>query len=471
MLFGITLRDLVTWTHGRLVSGSAELSISSLSTDTRTLKKGDLFLALTGEHFDANQFIPEAIKKGACALILEKEVKSNTPCVVVENGLRALVSIGKALRDRFSGKVVAVVGSAGKSSTKEMIATLLGEDTVRSPASFNNLIGVSHTLLAVNDSTRNLVLEMGMNARGEIRELCEIFRPQYGVITNIGDAHIGKLGSKEAIYEAKKELFDYLASSSNTAGVAIHLSNPLVLRAYREAFKKPVPLISYALSDDPNTDVRLLSSQVVETNGYLQFSIRIQEKVWDFTLPIFGLHQAENILAAVASALLMGIPAESIRNRIPQIRPASHRGEILQLKQGIILIDESYNSNPTALVSALKSLEGLEKTRRLLLVLGDMRELGKFSETLHAGIGSEIVKLQSRRKGEVVFIAVGESIASSLVGVRKLNGSLSCHIFSDVSSLISEIGTILTPQDIVFIKGSRAVGLERLVELLGMDSM
>ncbi|MFM8313082.1 MAG: UDP-N-acetylmuramoyl-tripeptide--D-alanyl-D-alanine ligase, partial [Deltaproteobacteria bacterium] len=237
MYSSITFKTLAGWTQGELSEAShSEFPISQISTDTRTLKVGDVYLALKGESFDGNQFVQQAIKKGASGVICETAEPLTVPKIRVPDALKALICIGENLRNLFQGKVFAITGSAGKSSTKDMVAVLLGDSTVSSPASFNNLMGVSRTLCLVTDSTQNLVLEMGMNNFGEIAELCQRFRPQYGMITNVGDAHIGKLGGQEGIYRAKKEMFDFLAKDSSAKGLALNADDPWVMEAFKSNF-------------------------------------------------------------------------------------------------------------------------------------------------------------------------------------------------------------------------------------------
>jgi UDP-N-acetylmuramoyl-tripeptide--D-alanyl-D-alanine ligase len=352
----VTLEDFIQWTNAlpQFITNS-KTKVSGVSTDTRSLKSGDVFIALKGENFDGNKFLEEAEKKGAIAIIAEKPGSGKIPTLIVPDSLRALAAIGKSLRDKFKGTVVGITGSAGKSSTKECVATLLNENTVASPASFNNLMGVSRTLCLVTDATEFLVLEMGMNNFGEIEELCHHFRPQAGLITNIGDAHIGKLGGKEGIYKAKKEMFDFLAKPTNdTIGVALNVNDEYVVKAYESAFAKKPNTVSYSLDRRPAT-VQLTRREINPLTAKLSLDFEIGKNKFSCELPLFGLHHAQNIAASVAMATLLEIPFSQICERLPHVKPAYHRGEVYFLSENRVLVDESYNSNPSALISSLES--------------------------------------------------------------------------------------------------------------------
>lgn len=274
-----TFKDLVEWTEGELSAPDrSDFSVGQISTDSRTLKPGDVFLALRGDSFDGNLFIQEAAKLGALGVICESPEEVSIPKIKVKNGLGGLIAIGQKMRDLFQGPVFAITGSAGKSSTKDMVAVLLSDNTVSSPASFNNLMGVSRTLCLLKDTTKNLVLEMGMNNFGEILELCQRFKPYYGLITNIGDAHIGKLGGQEGIFRAKKEMFDFLSQSSQTRGIALNADDPWVMEAFKQSFphfqESSLKVLSYS-QQEKTADVFLQSQEMDPETGFLKLRISI----------------------------------------------------------------------------------------------------------------------------------------------------------------------------------------------------
>lgn len=456
----IKISHLEKWTCGHFITPPKnDFQVKSIETDSRTLASGSVFLALRGETFDGHQFLNEAIEKGASLLISEKPVECQIPVLVVEDTLKALVEIAKNIRLAFKGKVIAVTGSAGKSSTKDMIATLLSLNTVKSPMSFNNLIGVSKTMFLIEDGTENLVLEMGMNQKGEIRELSEIFKPQFGLITNIGDAHIGKLGGQKEIYQAKKELFDFLSHKSSCLGVAVSQDHPLVKEAYQET-------LSHALTktysaNGMSADVMIKNQKVSERKGFLSIEMVIDGKVNPIELPIFGLHHAENIAAAVTMALLLGITKEQCLSRIHKIKPALHRGEIHVLKD-FTLIDESYNSNPSALKSSLMTLTKISPTHRKVMILGDMLELGDFSKSLHREAGQFF--FEQFHLAPYLLIAVGPWMKEF---ISQIQGSKdACLHFDKWEGVTSILPSLLKAGDFIFIKGSRGIKLDRAVEFL-----
>lgn len=459
-----TFCDLAQWSGGTLSQPKqSNFSVDSICTDTRSLKPGDIFLALKGESFDGNLFIQEAVTRGARGIICESLDEVAVPKITVPNGLSALISIGQKLRELFKGKVFAITGSAGKSSTKDMVAVLLGEDTVSSPASFNNLMGVSRTLCLVKDSTKNLVLEMGMNNFGEIAELCQRFQPHYGLITNIGDAHIGKLGGQEGIFRAKKELFDFLSQYSQTRGIAINADDSWVMEAFKQAFPHhqdlKIKVLTYS-QKEKTADIFLESQEMDPETGFLNLNVKLGDEIISTALPIFGEHQAQNILAAIAMVRLGGVPVEAIKVQISKIRPASHRGEISVIQNHRILIDESYNSNPKALLSSLKSLKKMNRKKRKVLILGEMRELGAFSDALHDEIGDYLVDWIANEKDSLLVVTVQGD--AKRISDRVISSGLKTETrhFSDVHEVIPQLSKILQPADIIFLKGSRGVKLD-----------
>lgn len=466
-----TFKDLVEWTEGELSAPDrSDFSVGQISTDSRTLKPGDVFLALRGDSFDGNLFIQEAAKLGALGVICESPEEVSIPKIKVKNGLGGLIAIGQKMRDLFQGPVFAITGSAGKSSTKDMVAVLLSDNTVSSPASFNNLMGVSRTLCLLKDTTKNLVLEMGMNNFGEILELCQRFKPYYGLITNIGDAHIGKLGGQEGIFRAKKEMFDFLSQSSQTRGIALNADDPWVMEAFKQSFphfqESSLKVLSYS-QQEKTADVFLQSQEMDPETGFLNLRISIGAEEVSFSLPIFGEHQAQNIIAAIAMVRLVDVPLVDIKKRMAEIKPAPHRGEIVTLSDRKILIDETYNSNPKALLSSLKSLTKMNHRRRKVLVLGEMRELGAFSSALHDEIGEFLVSWITQEKPLLKLVTVQGDARRISDRVIRSCPHIETHHVDDVKALMKDLPKWLKPQDIVFLKGSRGVKLDSVLSVLG----
>lgn len=463
MFGGVTLETLEQWCSARFINApNTQIPVTNISTDSRTLVPGDVFVALRGPAFDGNLFTADAIQKGALAVIGESAPPKKTAFLPVANSLGALVAIGEGQRGLFRGPVVGITGSSGKSSTKEMTATLVGAGALASPASFNNLIGVSKTLCLATDATESIILELGMNARTEIAELCRRFRPQRGAITNIGDAHLGKLGSKEAIYQAKKELFDFLAHN-DCQGVALNVSDPLIARALEESgLSKSCNRVSYSKDARVQASILLLRAQLNPQTAFLDMELSLEGVPIQCTLPIFGMHHTDNLLTAICLARLCNTSLDSIIKRLPLLRPAAHRGQVISMAQERTLIDECYNSNPSALISSLQSLMQIDSKRRLVVVLGEMRELGEFSAAQHLQVGNLLGEWLSKRESPSVIIGVGES-AQGFLAAAKNTPKIRTHHIPAVEDAYALVEGVFQPGDLLFVKGSRGVQLDRLV--------
>jgi len=474
MLKGIDLKKIVEWLKTEPVGqGSRSHVVNDISTDSRTIKPQSLFVAIPGEYFDGHDYIESVIQKGAIAVLCEKlpENAEKKPCVFLKapNSILAFAEIAKQIRGLFTGRLIAITGSAGKSSTKDMTGQLLGSNTLVSPKSFNNLLGVSKTICLLNEKTEKVVLEMGMNAKGEIAQMCEIFNPQGGAITNIGDAHIGKLGGREGIYQAKKELFDYLGSQGAPCGVALNQDDPLVMKA-SAALNPKTRQIKYS-GIDPRADIFVSERKVCSKTGNLSFQLNISGQLNDsgrkmaVSLPHFGIHQAMNVAAAVALAKLLGVSDLEIEERLPLLKPSESRGVIKELSQGVTLIDESYNSNPSALLSALESVLLMAPERRKVLVLGEMKELESFSNSLHEEVGQKLSKNALHSMQNLVIIAVG-ALTQPLWKAIEESPQVTKAYFPSVDELNRNWQWFLQPKDLVLLKGSRGVGLEKTIPVL-----
>jgi UDP-N-acetylmuramoyl-tripeptide--D-alanyl-D-alanine ligase len=345
-----------------------------------------------------------------------------------------------------------------------MVGTLLGERVVVSPASFNNLIGLAKTACLINEKTETVVFEMGMNAPGEIRELCETFRPLGGCITNIGDAHIGKLGGKEGVVRAKKEMFDYFVAHTCPYGIALNVDDVWVMRAFRDSFQETSSL---TFGQANGAAVRLATVIVDPKTGYLQVSVAYGKEEFCVVLPIYGRHQAHNLCAAIAIALCLKRTPDEIRVRLPNIRPAKHRGEIRTTKAGGILIDESYNYNPTALQTSLESLAVFPSSLPRLLILGAMGELEPFTQDLHRQVGEVLLKIANQEKWNVEIVGVGAAMTFLLEPLKA--AGFRCRLFDTVQPAVDWLKGHLNSQQILFVKGSRAVQLDRLVDAISQE--
>ncbi len=469
MFSHVRLDVLSTWIHAKTDVKVPRTAVTDIISDSRSVRPGTVFVALKGENFDGHDYLEEAAKMGAIAAIVDRKPKTNIGSMVlleVPKPLTAMAEIARQLRKLFDGPVIAITGSAGKSSTKNMLASLLGPQTMSSPKSFNNLLGVSKTLFLLEDGTRKAVLEVGMNAEGEIAEICKYALPDLALITNIGTAHIGRLGGQEGIYRAKKELFDFVAQSASAKrGVAINIDDPLVVRAAKESLPADMKRITYSASG-AKADVQILKKSLHPKTGALQVELAFGGKTEAHEIPVFGLHQAENLAAAVAGAMLMGQTTDGIRKSLPSIKSAEHRGEVFQSKRGVFVLDESYNSNPSALAASLQSAFELNPVQRRVLVLGEMRELDDFSDSLHEKSADALIELAKQKKIPFVLVGVGAKFAPFTAKIRKVLPMVAVTDVATAADAIKVLEDILKAGDIVLVKGSRGIALDQVVKWL-----
>jgi len=410
--------------------------VVGISTDSRTVGPGELFIPLRGEHFDGHDYVRSAFARGAALALADREVE--VPHLRVADTLAAYQALGRWWRDRFDLPVVAVTGSAGKTTTRELIRAVLATagPTLASEGNENNDVGVPKLLLRLERTHRSCVVEMGMRGEGEIARLTRAARPTVGVITNVGSAHIGRLGSYEAIARAKCEL---LAEMDPHAVAVLNSEDERLNAAARRVWFGTV--ITYGLDAG---DVR----------GHFD-----GERLWvdgvDFHPPLPGRHNLMNFLAALAVARHLGLDLGTVRDRLGEVNLPAGRSRVTHLSGGIALVDETYNSSPESARAALHLLAGLPADRRFA-VLGQMRELGDFSAELHRALGEECRKLGI--DGLYVLEADGDSRAL-VAGAAPL----ATRVYSDCGQLATELAAAVRPGDAVLFKASRAIGLERAV--------
>jgi len=420
--------------------------------DSRKVAKGDLFVALPGERTDGQRFAVAAAEAGARA-VLVREIPSGLPdgvaAFVVDDTLAALQRLAAGRRDRRRARVIGVTGSVGKTTTKEIAASVLATryDVLKNDANYNNEIGLPLTLLGLQHRHRRAVLEMGMYALGEVRTLCEIARPDVGVVTNVGPVHLERLGSMEAIAAAKSELPESLPPH----GFAVlNADDPLVMAMAERTRAKPLTFGKAA-----SADVR---ASEIESRGLRGVAFRLHwrgESVRaDTQLP--GRHSVSNALAAaavgLADGMALGEVAAALGETQPPLRIQTHR-----LKAGGTLIDDTYNAGPASMAAALDLLA--ETPGRRIAVLGDMRELGVAEREEHLALG--------RRAAETadVIHTVGE-LGAIVAGAARDAGHGNTHHWPDKESAGDAVAASLRAGDVVLLKASRAMALETLVPLL-----
>lgn len=420
------------------------LTNRNITTDSRIVKKNDLFFALKGDHFDGNQFAEKAITNGcAYAIIDNPEYKKDERYILVDDVLETLQKLGNCHRKKLNIPILAITGTNGKTTTKELIAAVLNKKfkLCYTQGNLNNHIGVPLTLLAMDEKTNFGVVEMGANHMFEIKKLCEIAEPDFGIITNIGKAHLEGFGSVENIRKTKKELYDYL--SEHSGKVFYNKSNPILTDIVEEL---AVQSVSFA------GDYSKVSGEVQLSEQFLSVTVKINNTPVDIQTQLVGAYNLENILAAVAVGEYFNVPVKSIKEAIEAYVPKNNRSQFIKSNSNNIYLD-AYNANPTSVELSLKNFVSLKKPNACL-ILGDMLELGEEAAEEH----KKVLRLIDNYSFDKIIL-VG-SIYSSI------------YVKDDVLQFenVNEFKKWFTKNEIkdshILIKGSRGIQLETIVEYL-----
>jgi UDP-N-acetylmuramoyl-tripeptide--D-alanyl-D-alanine ligase len=451
------IEEIVQATGAELLRSGAHALADGVSTDTRTLRAGELFLALAGPNHDGNRFASDALERGAAAVLVSKASAELVALAMTRgaallrhpNPRGALADLARAHRRRLRSRVVGITGSCGKTTTKTILQELLASRlaSVASPHSFNNDIGVPHTLFLADEATEALVVEMGTNGPGEIARLCSIAQPDGGILTNVGASHLAGLCSVEGVAEEKGQLLSALPSSgfcvlNSDCGWSARLRSRCSAR-----------VIGFSLEGRGE----LNASDVVFEGGATTFRLGGRA----LTSPLLGLHNVQNLLAALAACRGLGLELDEVLPAVSRLKPAQRRMERHELG-GLTLIDDSYNANPESARASVRVLSGLHGHRRRVLVLGDMLELGEHAGELHYQIGMEAAK-----SGLDMLVLVGSLTRAAAAGA--LEGGLPnervIHL-DDTDEAIRRVPPLIESGDVVLVKGSRLTGLDRLVKHL-----
>jgi len=453
--------DAVRWTGGRLHQGAPGLELRGVSIDTRTLGSGQLFVAISGPSHDAHDFLDAALARGAGGLLVERgrglpaALGARLPVVEAEDTTRALGALAAGHRAGFDGPVVAITGSNGKTTTKEMCAAILAvsRPCLKTRGNLNNQFGLPLTLLERDAEHRAIVVEIGMNHRGEIAPLVAIARPTVGVVTNLGTAHIEHLGSREEIAREKGDLLAGLPAQ----GVAVlPADDPLALAQGRRAPGRVVTFGRVA-----NAEVR---AEGVAALGERGFAFELASPQGRTPVHVAGLgeHTVANALAAAAAALAAGASLCDVSAGLGSFRPVGGRMERLALPRNIILINDTYNANPQSVEVALRSLAELKGRSRGFAVLGDMAELGAGAAQAHVAAGRLAAEL-----GIDFLFALGPHAPELAKGALEAGmDPARVHVGRDHAEITAEVERWLQGDDWVLVKGSRSMRMERVVESL-----
>jgi len=430
-----------------LSGGNPDDVITGVSTDSRTIAPGELFFALTGDRFDGHAFVGQARQKGAAGAVVSRPVEGTPgPLLLTGDTLAALQRLAAWHRRRFAGPVIAVTGSVGKTGTKDMIAAVLGTrlGVHKTPANFNNEIGLPLTLLALRSCHQAVVLEMAMRAPGEIDHLCRLAGPTAGVITTIGESHLEFLGSIENIARAKGELLDHIPPE----GFALlGADSPHLVR---EAARCRGKVLFYGQA--PAADWCLSSYRPSGNGAWLE--VRAGDGIHTCFLPLPGRHNAVNALAAIGAGRELGLGFEDIARGLAGLRPSAMRLDVSDLGP-ILLLDDVYNASPTSAGAALETLAALAGDRRKVAVLGDMLELGELAEAGHRAVGAT-----ARRHGVDFLVTVGERARWIAAGAREA-GLANVVSVPDNRSALAVLADV--EDGAVLVKGSRGMHMEEIV--------
>ncbi len=449
--------DLLRAVDGRLTAGLAAARFDGVCTDTRKIATGNLFVALTGEKFDGNAFVDEALAAGAAAVVCERPPTDpgTAAIVVVSDALRALGDLAAAHRNRFDLPVVGITGSNGKTTTKELLRVILaeawGEDRVlANKGNFNNLIGMPLTLLQLSSEHRVAVLEMGMNAFGEIARLTEIARPTHAMITMIGSAHLEGVGSVEGVARAKGELFAGLEAG---ATVLINTDDARVA-ALGRAF--PGKKLSYGSRGEVRADA-------IVARGFdgTTFRLVVPSGAVAIDLPLSGGHNVTNATAATACAIVLGVDTQTVARGLANAVPPPMRLAPEMLKNGVLVVDDSYNANPDSLRASLDTLAECA-AGRCIVVLGDMLELGDDAERVHEEAGAAAAAISP-----LLVCAVGDYADAIRRGAVAAGlDPKTARACRDQRVAAEAVAELWTEGDTVLVKGSRGSAMERVIDAL-----
>jgi len=444
---------------GKILQGAPSMTFHKFNIDSRLTDPGELFFALIA-HRNGHDYIPQAAEKGARGAVISQDVRifnHNFVLIRVNNTLAALQKLAKKVLSEQKTKVVGITGSIGKTTTKEFTAALLSRNfsVLKSEANFNNRLGLALSLLKIEKHHEVAILEMGTSAPGEIKALTRIAPPDVSVVTNVNPVHLEFFKTTENIALAKKEILE----GTKKQGTAIlNHDDPLVRKIGRNwKWKK----IYFGLAEGAEIQARNIKSLGYEG---LAFVLKYGKEKERLLAPVLYESHLYNLLAALSVAYAFSLPLERVSSQIPKLKHFAQRGIILRLKKNVVLIDDSYNSNPVALESALKSLAALPAKRKVA-VLGDMLELGEDEKSFHAKAGRQVVRWRWD-----ILITVG-SLSLNMAEGARASGMSQSQIFSfqDSDEASKNIMAIIQEGDLILVKGSRAIKTEKIVEKLKED--
>jgi len=454
----ISLADLVEATGGKLLRGDAATRVDSFGIDSRKLARGSVFFALAGERTDGHRFLADAASRNVAAAVVERapEEGKRAPEALIEvaDAVEALARAGRWVRKTLTGKKwIAVTGSNGKTTTKELLASGLATQhrVHRTPGNFNNHLGVPLSLLACPADAEIVVLELGMSAHGEIGGLSEMVDPDIGVLTNVRAAHLEAFDSLDDIAAAKGEMFAVMRDDA-TAVVNLDDSHVRV-----QATRHIGPRVTFGQAT--GADLHMVELHSLFYPG-TQIVFRYDDQSYRLQLKLGGVHSAFNALTAAAAVVAAGSELMPALERMEQIEAGPGRGAVHRLRHGMMLVDDSYNSSPSAMASVLETLRVSDPRGRRVLVMGDMLELGRMEGALHREAGK-----RAASAGVQLLFSVG-SLSRAAAETARRAGVSEVHHHADSAKAAESIAEFLKEGDLIVVKGSRGMRMERVVQAL-----
>lgn len=455
-----SLDEVIRATGGRCEAVGAHPVFAGVITDSRKVAGGEIFFALAGPNFDGHEFAKDAVEKGARGVVVSSrdrvgDLPGTAAVVVVSDTLRALQKLATYNRCRLGTAVVAITGSSGKTTTKDMAHSIFRERMLcaKTQENFNNEVGVPLTLVGLEPHHEVCVVELAMRGSGQIRALAQIARPDVGVVTNVGPSHVELLGSIENVAAAKAELVETLAADA----IAVLNSDC----PHTVAMKDKTPAKATFFGIEQAADVRASEIELLGANG-TGFTMTYGERSFRVHVPVPGVHNVYNALAAGAAALVLGMDSFAVADGLRHFEPTHQRLGIIETRRGYTVIDDTYNANPASMRAALSSLREVAGSRRKIAVLANMLELGEISAEAHRDLGRAATALPCD-----ILVTVGDLARfAGEEALRLGKGAGSVLMFDDRGEAVEAVEGLAKPGDVILVKGSRAMKMEEVVSAL-----
>lgn len=447
-----TIEQIAKWAKGQLINHQHQL-VTNVVIDTRQVVKGSLFVPFKGQKVDGHQFVEQAFDKGAVVALWEKgtpNMPNNQPLIIVDNTLNSLQAIASAYLSTLSTKIIAITGSNGKTTTKDMISTVLASQyhVQKTQGNYNNEIGVPLTVLSIEPSTDYAIIEMGMDDFGQISDLSHLVKPDIAVITNIGESHLQQLGSREGIAKAKSEIIEAL----NPQGLFLYNGDePLLVNLHQQPYE--FDTVRYGLS----TNNQIIAENINEHNLMTSFEVNQVR----YQLPVLGKHNVYNALAAIIIGQYVGLTVKQIATALMQLELTPMRMQVTKGIGDTLLINDAYNASPTSMKAAIDTLSNLKQSCKILIV-ADMLELGEDEISLHQEIGHYL------NNQAIDIVLTYGSLAQTIHHILLNHSQINSQYFEDKQQLIDYIKPYLGSDTVILAKGSRGMRMEEILDALSI---